>query len=343
VSSIFELFGDPSLQDEDGGAVFDPSNLDKVLDQVIANRPVAGRPDGFAPGAPGSAVPQPDGETGTEGGDPGPPASVPPEAPPASPPAAETPPAVPADPLGNLNEMERLELSQLRQALSDPERALAVRRAMLGVEAPPVTAAPTPAAPVAATPTLPEEIDPGSFEAQLWHQNQEMQRQLAEIKAGQQATTEQTEQQIIGQAARTATSNFATRYAGKLSKEEIEAVCQHAGLQKLPEAFRPVSASWEEAMDKALEFTVRSNDGLLAKVLGMQPVIADPNQRSPEAMSTARKLTALSSAASPSGEAAQRTPIEHRGDGRLSEKSRLALVQEMMSGGSITGSPGEGI
>jgi hypothetical protein len=244
--------------------------------------------------------------------------------------------------LGDLNDMERLELSQLRQALSDPERALAVRRAMLGVEAPPAAAVPTPAAPVAAPlPTLPEEIDPGSFEAQLWQQNQEMQRQLAEIKAGQQATTEQTEQQIIGQAARMATSNFATRYAGKLSKEEIEAVCQHAGLQKLPEAFRPVSASWEEAMDKALEFTVRSNDGLLAKVLGMQPVIAP----APGTESEPRKrvLTALSSAASPSGEAAQRTPIEHRGDGRLSEKSRLALVQEMMSGGSITGSPGEGI
>jgi hypothetical protein len=338
VSSIFELFGDPSLQDEDGGAVFDPSNLDKVLDQVIANRPVAGRPDGFMPGEPGSAVPQPDGETGTEGGEPGPPASVPPETPPAPPPAA-TPP--PADPLGDLNEMERLELSQLRQALSDPERALAVRRAMLGVEAPQAVAAPTPAAPVAAVPTLPEEIDPGSFEAQLWTQNQEMQRQLAEIKAGQQATTEQTEQQIIGQAARMATSNFATRYAGKLSKEEIEAVCQHAGLQKLPEAFRPVSNTWEEAMDKALEFTVRSNDGLLAKVLGMTPVVAPAPGA--DTIANKRQLTALSSAASPSGEAAQRTPIEHRGDGRLSEKSRLALVQEMMSGGSITGSPGEGI
>ena len=335
MSSIFELFGDPALEGEGGEAPFDPSNLDQILDKALEGRPVAGRPPGFDPeSVEGSTVPQSDGE-GTEGGTTEPPA---PAAPPTPPPAAETP----ADPLANLGELERLELSQLRQALADPERALAVRRAMLGVEAPPAAAAPTPAAPVAApVPTLPEEIDPGSFEAQLWHQNQEMQRQLAEIKAGQEQTQERTEQQVVQQAARMATSNFAARYAGKLSKEEIEAVCQHAGLQKLPEAFRPVSQNWEEAMDKALEFTVRSNDGLLAKVLGMTPVVNPPPGA--DTINTKRQLTALSSAASPSGEAAQRAPIEHRGDGKLSEKSRLALVQEMMSGGSITGTPGEGI
>ena len=343
MSSIFELFGDPALEGEGGEAPFDASNLDQILDKALENRPVAGRPPGYDPDTvTGSTVPQPDGD-GAEGGVTQASAPVPPEAPPSPPPTVapevQTPPA---DPLANLGELERLELSQLRQALADPERALAVRRAMLGVEAPPAAAVPTPAAPVAApVPTLPEEIDPGSFEAQLWHQNQEMQRQLAEIKAGQEQTQERTEQQVVQQAARMATTNFAARYAGKLSKEEIEAVCQHAGLQKLPEAFRPVSQTWEEAMDKALEFTVRSNDGLLAKVLGMTPVVNPPPGA--DTINTKRQLTALSSAASPSGEAAQRAPIEHRGDGKLSEKSRLALVQEMMSGGSITGTPGEGI
>jgi len=334
MSSIFEIFG------EDGPA-FDPSNLDSVLNKVLEDRPVAGRPAGYDPDAvAGSAVPSSDGESpGTESGEPGPAASVPPEAPPAPPPVAETPPS-PADPLGGLSEMERLELSQLRQALSDPERALAVRRAMLGVEAQPAPVPASPAPVAAPVPTLPEEIEPGSFEAQMWQQNQDLKAQIAEIRAGQEQNQERSEQQVIGQAARMATTNFAARYAGKLSKEEIEAVCQHAGLQKLPEAFRPVSNTWEEAMDKALEFTVRSNDGLLAKVLGMTPVVNPPPGA--DTITTKRQLTALSSAASPSGEAAQRTPIEFTG-GKLSEKSRLALVQEMMSGGSMTGTPGEGI
>jgi hypothetical protein len=344
MSSIFELFGDPSLADEAGDAPFDATNLDKVLDEVIASRPVAGRPVGYDPSTDGGAsAPTSDGEgtAGAEGGTAGGAAPVPPEAPPpvpppaTPPPAAQTPPPA-AEPFADLTDMERLELSQLRQALGDPERALAVRRAMLGVEAPPL---PSPESAAASAPvpepTLPEEIDPTSFEAQLWHQNQAMQRELAEIKAGQQQNQQLTEQQIVQQAARTATNSFATRYAGRLSKEEIEAVCQHAGLQKLPEAFRPVSQSWEEAMDKALEFTVRSNDGLLAKVLGVTPAAGStpaPGQRSAEADTRGRKLTALSSAASPSGEATTRVPLEHRGDGKLTEKSRFALVQELVNG-----------
>jgi len=159
MSSIFELFGDPALEGEGGEAAFDPSNLDKMLDQVIAQRPVAGRPAGFE--APeGSPVPSDGEDYGTEGGGTGSATPVVPEAPPAPPPAAETPPP-PADPLGNLGELERLELSQLRQALADPERALAVRRAMLGVEAPPAPVPASPAPAAAPVPTLPEEIDPG--------------------------------------------------------------------------------------------------------------------------------------------------------------------------------------
>ena len=38
-----------------------------------------------------------------------------------------------------------------------------------------------PAPEVAPTLQLPEDIDPGSFEARLWHENQEMRRQIAEI------------------------------------------------------------------------------------------------------------------------------------------------------------------
>lgn len=351
MSSIFELFGDQALEGEGGDAPFDPSNLDKVLDEVIAGRPVAGRPQGYEPSVPGSPLPSSDGEVhGNEGGDAGATAPVPPEAPPSPPPAAEVPPTTPAaasaDPFGGLTDMERLELAQLRQALSDPERALAVRRAMLGVETvPPVAAPPAADTPPPVAPSLPEEIDPGSFEAQLWQQNQTMMAELAVLKAGQEQNQQLTEQDRMNAAAQRATQAFTARYGSKLSADEIAAVCQHAGLQKLPEAFRPVSATWDEAMDKALEFTVRSNDALLAKVLGVATPSAlppSPGERPAEAVHRGRQLTALSSAASPSGEAATRVPLEHRGDGKLTEKSRIALVQELMNG-HLTGAPGEGI
>jgi hypothetical protein len=353
MSSIFELFGDPALEGEDAGAAFDPSNLDKVLDDVIANRPVAGRPQGFDPAAtPGSQAPSSDGEVpGAEGGGTQAPAPVPPETPASAPPppAAETPPPPAAvDPLADLGELERLELAQLRQALADPDRALAVRRAMLGVPeaaTPPAAVDPTPLPPA---PTLPEEIDPGSFEAQLWQQNQTMLAEIQALKAGQQATTEQTEQERMNAAAQRTTQAFTSRYGARLSAEEIAAVCQHAGLQKLPEAFYPTTidprtgqGDWDKAMTQALEFVVRSNDGLLAKVLGAGPGAPAPVPGA-DTLPNKRVLTALSSAASPSGEAATRVPLEHRGDGKLTEKSRIALVQELMNG-HLTGSPGEGI
>jgi hypothetical protein len=238
-----------------------------------------------------------------------------------------------------------MELTQLRQALRDPERQMGVRRAMLGVEAPAPTAALTPAAPAPPpAPTLPEEFEPGSAEAQLWQDNQDMRTQLAQLAAGQQQQNEQSEQQIMNGAAQRATASFTSRYGGKLSAEEIMAVAQHAGMQKLPEAFRPVSSSWDEAMEKSLDYVLRSNDVLLGKVLGNAGAPAPaPGTRTPEAQHRGRQLTALSSAASPSGDNATRAPIEHRPDGKLTEKSRLQLVQEMMGGGGITGSPGEGI
>jgi len=348
MSSIFELFDVPEGAGDETGIEIDPANLDSVLDRVLKDRPVAGRPDGFAPGAPGSEVPTPDGEVhGTAGEGPETSAPVLPEAPssPSPPPAAETPPA-PVDPFAGLSEIERLELMQYRQALADPDRALAVKRAILGVpEAPAASAAVAPPAPAA--PTLPEDVDPGSFEATLWQQNQEMMAEIRSLREGQQASQEMTEQERMNAAAQRATQAFVARYGSRLSQDEIAAVAQHAGLQKLPEAFRPVSQTWDEAMDKSLEFVLRSNDGLLAKVLGGAAPAPPPapGTRSPEAVHRGRQLTALSSAASPSGEAAQRVPIESRGDGtgKMSEKSRLALVQEMLSAGSVTGTPGEGI
>lgn len=340
MSSIFDLFTDGT----DGEPAFSGASLDAVLDDVISKRPVAGRPPGFDPEAdPGSPAPSSDGEVhGAEGGEVPPALSPAPETPAAPP--TEIPPAIGSDPLADLTDAERYEFSQLRQALNDPERAMAVRRAMLGVEAPPVPP-PAPAPPVVAplAPTLPEEFEPGTAEAQLWLDNQEMRAQLAEVRQGQEQQQVQTQQQEMNSAAQRVTASFAAKYSGKLNADEIAAICQHAGMQKLPEAFRPVSGSWDEAMTKSLDYVLRSNDVLLGKVLGATSAPPAAGQRTPEADARTRKLTALSSAASPSGDSPTRTPIEHRPDGKLTEKSRLQLVQEMMGGGGITGSPGEGI
>jgi hypothetical protein len=350
MSSIFDLFNeDDEPAEGQGDQLLDSPNLGSILDDVIKSRPVAGRPAGFDPDAP--AVPQSDGEPqGTEGGAAAPasspsgaPASAPPESPPAAAVAPPSPPSPPADPFAGLTELERLELLQYRQALADPERALAVKRAVLGVpESPPAVVSEPVSSPP--PPALPEEIEPGSWEAQMWQQNQDMRRELEALKAGQQQTQAQTEQEAKNAAAIRSTNAFAQRYVGKLTKEEIEAICQTAGMQKLPDTFRPTTKTWDEAMDKSLEFTLRSNDALLAKVLGVAPAAPPPatGAETPEANQRKRALTALSSAASPSGDTPQRTPIEHRGDGKLTEKSRLQLVQEMMGGG-LRGSPGEGI
>jgi hypothetical protein len=238
--------------------------------------------------------------------------------------------------------MERLELAQLRQALADPERALAVRRAMLGVETPAPASTPPVLAPAApAPPVMPDYLEPGSPEALQWQDNQDLRAEIAALRQDRAADQEQTEQDRMNAAARRATAAFTTKYGATLSQAEISAVCQHAGIRKLPEAFYTGSGDWDRAMTEALEYVVRSDDQLLGRVLGQPPApaAAAAGTRTPEAESRGRKLTALSSAASPSGDAPTRAPIEHRPDGKLTEKSRLQLVQEMMSGAALTGTP----
>ena len=149
----------------------------------------------------------------------------------------------------------------------------------------------------------------------------------------------------MNQAAQRATQQFVARYGNRLSPEEIAAVCQLAGMQKLPEAFRPTVNTWDEAMDKALEFQLRSNDVLLAKVLGATAPPATPAGGAPVTRDgphpDGSSLRYRPQHPHPV-KTAQRVPLEHRGDGKLTEKSRIALVQEMMNG-HLTGSPGEGI
>lgn len=307
-----------------------------------------------------------------------PPAVPPPPAAPQAPPAAPAapPPPVPAapaadpfagTPFAGMTPLEAQELALLRQGLRDPERQAGIRRAYIGAPEPigGMPSAPPPAAPPFAIGTppppaappveqpLPEGLVEGTPEAQIWRTQQEQARQLEEIRAGVVEQTRQTEEQLTVQAAGQAVQAFQARYGDRLSPEEINWICQTAGYQKLPEAFRSSNPalSREAAFTQALEFQLRSTDSLLTKIVSGPPAAAPPGAppatppapaapvvypgQTPQADARHRYLTALSSAASPSGEAPSRTPLAHRPDGKLDERSRMQLVQEMTSGGTM--------
>lgn len=276
--------------------------------------------------------------------------------PPAAPPA-------PADPWSQLNDLQRMEALQIVAALQDPDRAAGIRRAYIGAPEPiggAPTAPPPPAPPFAIgmppapapqlpveTP-LPEGLEEGTPEAQMFRTQQEQARQLQEIREGVQARDRQTEDDLTRQAATTAVTAFTQRYGQQLSQPEIDWICQMAGHQRLPDAFRNSNPnlSREEAFTQALEFQLRSTDQLFTKIVaGATPAppttppappapTVYPGQ-TPQADARHRYLTALSSAASPSGEAPVRTPLQHRADGKLDEPSRMELVRQMTSGGAM--------
>lgn len=300
MSSIQDLFGDLGLNEEGSNAPFDPSTLNDVLDNIMRDRPVAGAPEGYVPD---------------------PPATLP------DPGLAPTPPPVAPDLFSGMNDLERQELLAIRQAMADPERQQAVRRAYLGVGEPaPVAAAPPPPAE-----TLPEDVDPDSFEAKLWKQNQTLMARVEELSQGVAHREAQTDAERAQEAAKRVTAAFKTRYGDRLSDAEIMAIASTAGARKLPDAFLPTTdGNIEAAMAQSLEFVLRSDDALLAKVLGQPAATPGVPGHTPEAADRQRKLTALSSAASPTGDVPTRQPLTHRPDGRLDEGSRNSLIATMM-------------
>ncbi len=190
----------------------------------------------------------------------------------------------------------------------------------------------------------------------MWRTQREQARQLEEIRQGVAARDQQTDEQLTVAAAGSAVQAFTARYGDRLTPEEINWLCQTAGYQKLPDAFRNSNPSLtrEAAFTQALEFQLRSTDSLFTKIVSGAPgapATAPPGAppatppaplapvvypgQTPQADARHRYLTALSSAASPSGDAPQRTPLAHRPDGKLDEKSRMQLVQEMTSGGTM--------
>lgn len=330
MSSIYELFGAEGLEDESGGAPFDPSKLDETLNALLQDRPVAGAPEGYqrpAPSAPESGSEGVEGSGGA-GGSADPPAPLPPPTQLPDPGLSPTPQPPPPDLFEGMSDLDKAELLAMRQGLADPERRDAIRRAYLGVETP----APAAVAPPPPAPTLPEHIDPDSFEAQLWRDNQAMMTELRQLREGVNNQTAQTEAQLAQAAARKVTGEFAQRYGDKLSAEEIQAICSTAGARKLPQAFAATGSDMESAMTQSLEFVLRSNDTLLAKVLSVPaaPVVPTPPGETQASIDRKRTLTALSSAASPTGDVPRRQPITHREDGKLSESSRQGLLNELM-------------
>lgn len=229
----------------------------------------------------------------------------------------------PSDPFSDISPERRAALLALHETLErDPAKAESVLR---GLTSPASEPEPAPVA------TLPEDIDPQSFEATLWRQQQETNAQLSQLTSVARQQQETFAKQQAATAAQQAGAAFAARYVGKLEQADVLAIAQQAGSSGIA----GVLASTEEgkrdligAYDRALETTLWGNEAFRQKVIGETPVIAPGEQ--PEAKDRKRKLTALSSAASPvSGPAPKRSPLESRDDGRLTPQSRMGLVQEM--------------
>ena len=339
--SIAELFGD--VDGETDGVDLNIDRLTAEFETAMGRTDsgVAGSPAGD-PAASGPGSPSPDsGEL--EGGEP-PVAGSPPVAPPspsAAPPAADDPQVSPFE---SLSPVERESLLSLHQVMSsDPAKRDAILRAVVGGSDPnvlpaavPVTS-PAPPAPVPppAPPELPSDIEEGTPEARLWHQQQQLQSTLDQMQEATRAERTQRVQSIAADAANRAANAFAARYNGTLTNEDMMVVARQAAARGLPGALakaaapagaEPTPAQLEAAYYTAMDMTMRSNDTYLTKVLGGAPPAAPA---APSAStSRKRKLTAISGAAAPAGGGNTRPPLTTRSDGRLDEKSRMSVVTQ---------------
>jgi hypothetical protein len=322
--SIHELFGlDPALASEgEGNADFD---IDKLFG--AAEEAIPGHRSRVTNGdLPGDSTPPPSPVVETEpaaGTTPPPPVTVggedlggDEEEEPEASEAIASPPVVPQavaeDPIAAL----------LREALGDPERRARVLGALAGE--------PTVAPPAA--PALPEEIDPRSPEAALWMRQNDVDRKLAEIAAATKAQSESLAKQQANNAANAAGAAFAARYQGKLDAAEVIDICRIAGSTGIAARFATGADDLQAAFEESLEHVAWTNEGYRAKLIGQPAAPPVVPGNTPQAQDRKRKLTALSSSASPvSGPAPGESPLETRTDGRLTEKSRMSVVQQAAS------------
>jgi hypothetical protein len=240
---------------------------------------------------------------------------------PVVPPVAEPPVvAPPADPLLNLPPERRQALLSLDQIMASTPGA--VDKVFEALK-------PEPPRPV---PTLPEHVDPDSFEATLWRQNQEILTRFdRQEAAAREAEARQSEQQRLTAAAGRAGVNFQARYP-QLSEAELTGLGQRAYQSGLAPALaaRPgidPTVSYEEA----LEATLWTDPTLRAKV-GSAPAVpvAPVTGPTPEREAAKRTLHALSSGAVPvAGPPPAKVELETRADGRFTPDSRGRLVDQL--------------
>ena len=317
MASIRELFADPELNEEGGEEQID---LNKVLDEVtnVLNDRTpppereSSTPEDEAPSDPDQSAAADEEGDGEEEEEPEAPESVP---------AASVPPS---DPLAEPE--RRAALLALDQTLmSDESKRAEVFRILSGeprVQAPP-------------PPTLPEHIDPDSFEATIWKEQQATNARIAEISEHTRLQQEAFEKQRANAAAMEAGNRFAQKYAGKLDQNDILEIAKYAGTTGIAGTFTATKEGREnptEALERALEHTLWTNESFRAKILGTDGPTTPPGEQ-PAAQERKRKLTAVSSSASPvTGSSSTRSPLENDSNGRLQEKSRMQVVQDLATG-----------
>lgn len=182
------------------------------------------------------------------------------------------------------------------------------------------------------TAQMPEEFAEDSVAAKLWRDNQETKELVTRIAAGQRETAEAMERQRAVEAADRAGQEFAARYAGKLDGDDVVRIAQMAGNSGLAARLATGNDDIKGAYLQALESTLWTDERFRTKVMEpgapAEPTVADVDKA--EAPKRKRKLTALSSSASPvSAPATPKSALETRTDGRLTPQSRFSLVQEM--------------
>jgi hypothetical protein len=313
----------PSIRDLFGavpGAEASEADFDLEKFLAEADQIIAARPSDEPPVEPPAAQVEPTSE----------PIEAPPVEPSAEPVEPELPPIEPAqptvlppvatvDPLSELPAERRAALLALDEVMrADPSKRDAIFRTIQSVPEPVVE-------------PLPEDVDPGSFEARLWREQQETRRTLSELNQRLQAQQMQSEQARAANDAQTAASSFASRYP-QLEQADVYEIARQDGASGTAGAF--VAADRDNpiaALERAFEATLYSNESFRQKVIGAPVAVVPGNQ--PEAVERKRKLTALSSAASPVAPGpTTRQALETRPDGRLTPDSRQQAVKEVAAG-----------
>jgi hypothetical protein len=233
------------------------------------------------------------------------------------------PPAASHDPWLDIPAERRAAILALDETLvSDPSKRAAVFGILSGDSD-------APAAPTAA-PTLPEHIDPDSFEATLWRENQEMKQQIAGVAQFVQERAKSDEAQRASQAATIACQRFGAKYTN-LTEQDVIDIAKYAAQTGMSTAFMGTAEAKADpsvGYGQALEAVLWSNEGFRARVLETSGPVTHPGEQE-EATTRKRKLRALSGAASPvSGPAPTRPPLQTGTDGKLTEDSRQGLVKE---------------